>query len=287
MKTINKLMSVGALALAVFMPATFTVQAQTNPNAVSSSTGGTVGIVARANQIIGQNVFNRQGEAIGKINNLVVELASGRVLYAVVDEQGGVPGMDRFAIPPGKFSSGANNGNLVVDVKKADLASAPKFKGGASTINSVDYAQQVYQHFGQPAWWEGSGAAGASANTFGNVRGARQLMGTEVKTVANQNLGQIKNLVVDLAAGRVLYVALVPPGSLGSGNMVYVVPPNAFTPGPDGTLVTGLDEAKLQGGPHFADNSWPDVASSSYATQVYQYYGKQPYFNSQLSPTSR
>ncbi len=283
MKTINKLMSLGVLALAGLMPATFTVQAQTNTNA-AAGTGGKVGTVEKANQIIGKNVFNRQGEAIGKINNLVVDLTSGRVLYAIVDEQGGVPGVDRYAIPPEKFSTGGSNGNLVVDVKKADLASAPKFKGGAKTINSVDYAQQVYQHFGQPAWWQGGGATGA-AGAFGNVQGAKQLMGKEVKTAANQDLGQIKNLVVDLAAARVLYVALAPQGS--QGNMVYVVPPNAFTSGSDGTLVTGLDEAKLQGGPHFADNSWPDVASSSYATQVYQYYGKQPYFNSQLSPTSR
>ncbi|MDB6065731.1 MAG: PRC-barrel domain containing protein [Pedosphaera sp.] len=279
MKTQKQLAAVlMAVVIGVMATGHFAI-GQNNPTASRQ-----IGPVEKVDQILGQEIKNGRGETIGKINNLAVDLESGRVLYAIVDVEGG----NRVAIPPGKFSFGAGQTNLVVNVTRTNLTNAPRFQG--SQLGNVGFAQQVYNYFGQPLWWEGpSGDTNSSTKTFGNVHGASQLIGAQVKDVSNQDFGRVRNLVVSVPTGRVLYVAFSPSGDSAAGNTVYLLPPSAFTPGQDGkTLVTGVDKAKLQGGPHFNSDQWPDVANPSYAQQVYQYYGKQPYFDTggQLSPTS-
>lgn len=244
-----------------------------------------IGPVERADQVLGREIKNGRGETIGKINNLAVDLESGMVPYAIVDVQGG----KRVAIPPGKFSYGTDQTNLVVNVNRTNLMDAPQFQG--SKLGDIGFATEVYDHFGQPKWWEGpSSGASESKKNFGNVHGASQLMGATVKDVSNQDFGKVENLVVSMPTGRVLYVVVSPSGDGGAGNTIHPLPPNAFTPGPDGkTLVTGVDKTKLQGGAHFNSDHWPDVGNPLYAQHVYQYYGKEPYFDTSgpLAPTSR
>jgi hypothetical protein len=50
-------------------------------------------------------------------------------------------------------------------------------------------------------------------------------------------------------------------------------------------LVSNIDQQKLAAAPHFDKNSWPNLTDASFANQVYQYYGKQPWFQTQ--PTGR
>jgi len=276
------------LAASGMLPSYF-AGAQTN-----RATSSQIGHIERATDILGRNISGPQGQTIGKFQDLAADLESGRVLFAVVALQGGgtAIGTSRVAVPPEEFSFGPDQSNLVLNASQTNLDSAPRFNPQAGTrVGSVAFVRDVYRHFGRQPWWVGpsSSATSASTNAFGNAHLASQLRGQKVKTVSNQDLGTVRNLVVDLPAGRVLYVVFKPSGSLGANNTVYVLPPNAFTPGSDPTtLVTGVDEAKLRGAPHFSSTSWPDVANPSYATQVYQYYGKQPYFNpnAQLSPTS-
>ncbi len=64
----------------------------------------------------------------------------------------------------------------------------------------------------------------------------------------------------------------------------------AFTESPDHKhLVTGLDKNKLQSAPHVAMNNWQQLHDPSFAANVYQFYGKQPYWQNATSsqPGSR
>jgi hypothetical protein len=45
-------------------------------------------------------------------------------------------------------------------------------------------------------------------------------------------------------------------------------------------LTTELTTEKLAGAPHLARDNWASLSDRSWASQVYQYYGKQPYFES-------
>ncbi|MDB6112301.1 MAG: photosystem reaction center subunit [Pedosphaera sp.] len=296
MKTTSKTIVWGAVAAMSLMPVFSLMRAQTtNTNAASTSPGAGMSqqplSAERANQILRKDIQNSQGQTIGKINNFVVDLESGRILYGIVNVSG-LPGGNQVVLPPNQFGLGTNGTNLIVKVDdKMSLTNAPRWSATqAPEMGNVSFVRGVYQHFGQQPWWEG-GPTPTSRDTFGNVHPVGKLVGTKLQTSSNTNLGTIKDIALDVPNGRVLYVILSPAGDLGSNNTVYPLPPMVITKGPDAkTLVTGVDSSKLQGAPHFTNDNWPNVADPAFAAQVYQYYGKQPYFQTgggMLSPTGR
>jgi hypothetical protein len=94
-----------------------------------------------------------------------------------------------------------------------------------------------------------------------------------------------------MPSGRLLYVVFEPAANFNLGNNLYAMPSDAFTLGSDQKhLVTNIDRQKLASAPHFEKNSWPSLTDSTFASQVYQYYGKQAWFNQgagNYQPTGR
>ena len=250
----------------------------------------TLGDVERANKLIGKTVFSSDNQKVGKIENLVVDLESGRVLYAVIGTGPlGIGGHD-YAVTPGIFTE--TRGDTVhLSVDKAKFNGAPEFTRDIDKpeqINQAGFVNQVHQYFGQSAWWKGN--APADTGTFHNVHKAKDVIGMKVKNVANEELGKVDNLMIDLPTGRVVFVILTPDSSLNLGNNFYALPPNAFTLSSDQkNLVSDLNRDKLAGAPHFAKDQWPNLSDPAFASQVYHYYGKQAYFETggALQPTGR
>ncbi len=245
-----------------------------------------IGQVAQADKVYGHEVLGSDNQKLGNLNNLVIDLESGRILYAVIGAKGG-----RVAVPPEIFTQTLPaNGNLSVKATSQQVASAPKFDpvDKQGQWGQASFIAQVYQHFGQNAWWQGN--TPANEGSFHNVHKASQVGGMKVQDVNNAPLGTIEHTIVDLPAGRVVYLMLSPDSRLNIPKDLYVLPPQAFTLSPNGnTLVSNLDAQKLAGAPHFPQNNWPNLADASYASQVYQYYGKQPYFSTtgSVQPTGR
>jgi hypothetical protein len=93
-----------------------------------------------------------------------------------------------------------------------------------------------------------------------------------------------------MPAGRLLYAVLSPDSSLNQGNNLFALPPEALTLSSDQKkLVTDMTKDKLASAPHFEKNNWPNLTDASFASQVYQFYGKQTWFQSggALQPTGR
>jgi len=281
--------------LAVWAMAALSLAAFSSPAADQNRTGSfqthndkTFGSVERANKLIGKTVFTSDNQKFGKIDNLIVDLESGRLLYAVI-KTSTVGGKD-FAVPPGIFGD-AQGENVHLTVDKAKLEGAPEFTKDIDKpeqIGQGSFVNQVYQYFGQNAWWQGNTAA--NTGTFHNVHKANDVIGMKVKNVNNDDLGKVDNVMVDLAAGRVVYVILNPDSSLKLGNNFYALPPNALTLSSDQKyLVSDLNKDKLAGAPHFSKDEWSNLSSPAFATKVYQYYGKEAWFETSgaLQPTGK
>jgi hyperosmotically inducible periplasmic protein len=88
-----------------------------------------LGKVQRASKLIGMTVKNRQDETLGDVENLLVDLPSGR-LVAVVLSSGGFLGMGDAlsAVPPTALQFSADRASLQLDATKQSLTSAPHFK---------------------------------------------------------------------------------------------------------------------------------------------------------------
>src|SRR4029077_17651118 len=89
---------------------------ETHPNVLSTSA------------LIGDNVVNRAGENLGKIEELMLDLEKGRVAYAVLSF-GGVMGIGEklFAIPFEALKLDSTREHFTLDVDKDKLKNAPGF----------------------------------------------------------------------------------------------------------------------------------------------------------------
>jgi sporulation protein YlmC with PRC-barrel domain len=280
--TIQALMAAIAVAATSFSA----VAADADTNSLSAtSSDRTLGTVERADKIIGREVRNNSNQKIGKVDDFVVDLESGRVIYAVVSVGGFLGVGDRnVAVPASAFTEQGKQ--LRLDVDKQKLMDAPQYSKDDTNQLTPNFASQVNKFFGQGnAWWENS--SGQSGAQFGNVHQASDLSGMDVENVSNQKIGDVENVAIDLKAGRVAFVVISPDSSLNLKDNLYALPPNALTPSSDGkTLTTGVDQQKLASAPHLSKNDWSKLSDRSFASQVYQYYGKQPYFENSLQPTS-
>jgi hypothetical protein len=50
-------------------------------------------------------------------------------------------------------------------------------------------------------------------------------------------------------------------------------------------FILNVDKQTLEKAPGFDKNNWPDMADTSWATEVYQYFGARPYWEAE--PTER
>lgn len=245
----------------------------------SRATGGEFANVEEAKRLIGMNIEDARGANLGKLNDIVVDLEAGRVIYAAVDVagRGGAK-----AIAPQSFSLAADDKSLRFMGDQGKLNAAPAFERNAD-VSNAQFAANVYTHFNQQHdWFEAS-------RNFNNARKASELMNTKVQNVQDQDVGQVQNLMVDLPKGRVLYVILSAAQIVGRGDNLFALPPNAFTPGKDRkTLVSDVDKAKLEGAPRFNRTNLRELANPAKAAEIYRYYGKQAYWSTgELAPTGR
>jgi sporulation protein YlmC with PRC-barrel domain len=84
-----------------------------------------------ANRLISERVRNRAGEDTGRIEDLVIDPASGNVQYAIVSLDGFGRTDDLFAIPWSELSISAAGDYLIMDIDAERLSRAPSFRRGA------------------------------------------------------------------------------------------------------------------------------------------------------------
>jgi sporulation protein YlmC with PRC-barrel domain len=115
------------------------------------------------------------------------------------------------------------------------------------------------------------------------IRG-NTFIGANVENPQGQNLGDIKDVVIDRASGRIAYAVVSFGGFLGMGEKLFAVPWGAFSqPKADkDTFVLDVDKERLKNAPGFDAHNWPQMASREWVTSLYSYYNVPPYW---IAPT--
>lgn len=102
---------------------------------------------------------------------------------------------------------------------------------------------------------------------------ASNLLDQQVKNSLGENLGQIQDLVIDVAAQRVHYAVLSFGGVLGIGDRLFAYPISAFKPSSErDELVLNVDKEKLSEAPGFERNNWPDWNDARYRREIERYF---------------
>jgi sporulation protein YlmC with PRC-barrel domain len=112
--------------------------------------------VLSASSLIGHKVYNSQGETLGDIKDVMLDVDLGRVAYAVLSF-GGFMGMgDKlFALPFEAFRLDRANDRILLDVPKDKLKNAPGFDRDKwpSTADRT-WGTRIHEHYGYRPYWE-------------------------------------------------------------------------------------------------------------------------------------
>lgn len=112
------------------------------------------------------------------------------------------------------------------------------------------------------------------------VMGATTLAGDSVRNTADEDLGKIKELMVDIPSGRIAYAVLSFGGILNMGNKLFAVPWSVLTLDEDEKqFILDVPKERLENAPGFDKDNWPDMADQSWASEIYDYYGAEPYWD--------
>lgn len=106
------------------------------------------------------------------------------------------------------------------------------------------------------------------------VLSSSTLSGEEVVNRNGENLGDIKDLMIDVESGRVTYAVLEFGGFLGMGSKLFAVPLSAMELDTSNKRFI-LDQSKerLENAPGFDKDDWPDFADQTWSNSINAYYG--------------
>ena len=89
--------------------------------------------------------------------------------------------------------------------------------------------------------------------------------------------------MLDMRSGRIAYAVLSFGGFLGMGEKLFAVPWNALTLDTDNKRsILNVEKDRLKDAPGFDNDNWPDMADTTWATGIHDYYGTQPYYDDLL-----
>jgi len=109
-----------------------------------------------ASTLEGDKVVNRQGEDLGEIDEIMLDVPRGRIAYAVMSS-GGFLGMGEklFAIPWSALTLDTDNKCFVLDVDRQRLKDAPGFdKDNWPSMPDTEFDARVHSYYGTRPYWE-------------------------------------------------------------------------------------------------------------------------------------
>lgn len=132
--------------------------------------------IVNANDVIGVDVENHQGDNLGKIEALMLDKFTGKVAYVVLSF-GGFLGMgDKlFAMPWSIFSYDKTKECFLINVDKEKLKNSPGFnKDHWPNMSDQQWGEQIHNYYGASlhsgTGHMGSGTTGSSSTGTSSTR---------------------------------------------------------------------------------------------------------------------
>ncbi|MCV2356496.1 PRC-barrel domain-containing protein [Paucibacter sp. B2R-40] len=110
------------------------------------------------------------------------------------------------------------------------------------------------------------------------LMGANTLIGNDVCNQEGVDLGDIKEIMLDVSSGRISYAVLSFGGFLSLGEKLFAVPWSALKLDTVNKRFTlNIDKNRLEGAPGFDKDKWPNMADSEWALGIHAFYGTHPH----------
>jgi sporulation protein YlmC with PRC-barrel domain len=113
-----------------------------------------------------------------------------------------------------------------------------------------------------------------SAGPGPRLMGADTLIGDDVMNNSGENLGDIKEIMLDMQSGQVAYAVLSFGGVLGLGEKLFAVPWQALKlDTANHCFRLNVSKDQLKNAPGFDPDAWPDMEDVQWQNQVRTFYG--------------
>jgi sporulation protein YlmC with PRC-barrel domain len=228
------------------------------------------GKLVKGSEVIGAKLFNKQGEHIGEINDVVFDENTGKMTHGMLAVGGWLGIGENITAVPWKHiqQSKKDSPGYVVDVEKSKLTPEMSFKTNDWPNLTEGWYKESYSRFGVPS--------GGNAKL---VRGSK-VIGAELFNQNGEDIGEIQNLLVHPNTGKIAYATCEVDKYATTGDKLTNVPWNLIRQSKKDTegFVVNADKAKLTGAKYFGDNNWPDYNDSAWHDGVYSYYGTDPFW---------
>jgi hypothetical protein len=110
------------------------------------------------------------------------------------------------------------------------------------------------------------------------IMGASTLTGDAVEDLSGQTIGRIREIMLDVPAGRIAYAVLAfEPSSSGQGKLFAVPWPALRLDAQRRRFVIEADRQRLEQAPGFDPQHWPTLAEPTWTSRLYRHYGLEPY----------
>jgi sporulation protein YlmC with PRC-barrel domain len=110
------------------------------------------------------------------------------------------------------------------------------------------------------------------------LMGAGTLIGDDVYNHKGENVGDIKEIMLDMHSGKVSYAVMSFGGFLSMGEKLFAVPWSALTLDTNNKrFVLNVEKDRLERAPGFDKDKWPNMSDPSWAKEINSYYGTKPF----------
>jgi len=139
---------------------------------------------------------------------------------------------------------------------------------------------------GRGSRYEGSGVAAESTDYWTGhgpgpkVMSADTLQGDDVYNEADEKLGEITDIMIDMPTGKVAYAVMSVGGVLGIGDKLMAVPWSALRLDTEKECFRlDVSRERVENAPGFDKDHWPTMADQQWAENVHGYYKARPYWS--------
>jgi len=177
---------------------------------------GTENFLARASTLLDYNVSNLAGENIGEIEDMLIDVETGNILFATLEYGGFLDIGDReVPIPLSAFDWGGEN-ELVLNVTEERLEALPDVGADWPNVTDATWNDEIVN------FWEteGMNTGFASADTQ-TVMYVSNLIGYSLGDVGLGAEGSIHDVLVNLSQSHAPY-AIVEYGGLFDNNLAAI-----------------------------------------------------------------
>jgi len=171
-------------------------------------------------------------------------------------------------VPPGCFTAAAPR-DTVISVDKKTFSNAPRFpKANWTREINASRLVEVYQYFGKDL-------SGTTVKPTG-FTSAASLRGVRLVSQTSEPLGQVEDVMVDLPAGRVVFLVIKPAVGPDPETQRYVLPPGAVQLDTAGSsLALRASLADFVAGPSFQKDFPANMTDPKLAADAYEYYAQR------------